>query len=304
MLGQQLPDLGGSPSASWVNCDGVTSTQRGFSGVNWVSSPSWFRVRLSSRPRRDLIVVETRTLPRREAPEGRGPVAWVTLRSMSSSLQAVDALHPVVAHHVVNTLQWPGLRPLQATAVEPILGGLDALLLAPTAGGKTEAAMFPLLSRMAGEGWSGTSLLYVCPLRALLEQSVALVLQGYAGWPGRTAAVWHGDTGSSRRARTTRRERPDVLLTTPESLESMLVSTLVDAQRFFADLRAIVVDEVHAFAGDDRGWHLFACRRTTRALSPATRYSVSGAVGDRRQPGRVAAVAAGPFTSIGRARWS
>jgi ATP-dependent Lhr-like helicase len=45
-------------------------------------------------------------------------------------------------------------------------------------------------------------------------------------------------------------------LTTPESLEVMLVSQSVDAQRLFANLQVIVVDEIHAFAGDDRGWHL------------------------------------------------
>lgn len=70
---------------------------------------------------------------------------------------AFARLQPVVQHHVVNTLQWPGLRALQSAAVEPVLDGVDCLLLAPTAGGKTEAATFPLLSRMAAEGWTGIS---------------------------------------------------------------------------------------------------------------------------------------------------
>ena len=52
-------------------------------------------------------------------------------------------------HHIVNTLGWSDLRALQREAVEPVLRGEDALLLAPTAGGKTEAALFPLLTRMA-----------------------------------------------------------------------------------------------------------------------------------------------------------
>jgi ATP-dependent helicase Lhr and Lhr-like helicase len=47
-------------------------------------------------------------------------------------------------------------------------------------------------------------------------------------------------------------------LTTPESLEGMLVSTKVDHRRLFGGLRAVVVDELHAFAGDDRGWHLLS----------------------------------------------
>ncbi|MEU7481309.1 DEAD/DEAH box helicase [Lentzea sp. NPDC042327] len=166
------------------------------------------------------------------------------------------ALHPAVQHHVVNTLQWPGLRPLQAAAVAPVLADTDCLLLAPTAGGKTEAAIFPVLSRMAEEGWTGISVLYVCPLRALLNNLTPRV-DSYARWLGRRAEVWHGDVGQGQRRRTLR-EQPDVLLITPESLEAMLVSATVDSHHAFRHLRAVIVDEVHAFAGDDRGWHLLA----------------------------------------------
>ena len=89
------------------------------------------------------------------------------------------SLHPVIQHHLVNSLGWPDLRPLQRAAITPILRGDDVLLLAPTAGGKTEAAILPLLSRMAAEEWHGLSALYVCPLRALLnnlEPRLALYL--------------------------------------------------------------------------------------------------------------------------------
>ncbi len=169
---------------------------------------------------------------------------------------AAELLHPVLLHHIVNSLGWPALRPLQASSIQPLLAGEDALLLAPTAGGKTEAAVFPLLSRMAGEGWQGTSLLYLCPLKALLNNLLPR-LETYTEWLGRRAVLWHGDTTATRR-RQLLREPPDVLLTTPESLESMLVSVNVDHRHLFSGLRAVVVDEVHAFAGDDRGWHLLA----------------------------------------------
>ena len=62
----------------------------------------------------------------------------------------IDALHPALAHHLVNSLGWRDPRPLQGEATEPLLAGRDALLLAPTAGGKTEAAMFPCC--LAGAG--------------------------------------------------------------------------------------------------------------------------------------------------------
>lgn len=163
-------------------------------------------------------------------------------------------LHPALRYHVVNTLGWARLRPLQEVAIGPILAGHDALLTAPTAGGKTEAAVLPLLTRMTSGGWRGLSVLYVCPLRALLnnlEPRLALM----AGWLGRRAALWHSDVPDSVK-RHLAADPPDILLTTPESLESMLMSARIDHQWVFADLRAVVVDELHAFAGDDRGWHL------------------------------------------------
>ena len=115
-------------------------------------------------------------------------------------MDAFDRLHPGVQYHLANTLRWNSLRPTQAEAVEPILSGRDTLVLAPTAGGKTEAAVFPLLSRMASEDWQGVSVLYVCPLRALLN-NLQPRIDGYARWLGRAAAVWHGDVGQPHRQR-------------------------------------------------------------------------------------------------------
>ncbi|GGN91953.1 ATP-dependent helicase [Streptomyces albiflavescens] len=192
----------------------------------------------------------------------------------------MDLLHPGLVHHVVNTLGWPRLRTLQEEAITPLTDGADAVLIAPTAGGKTEAACFPLLSRMAQENWDGTSVLYVCPLKALLNNLLPR-LETYTSWLGRTAALWHGDVTHSRRKRILR-ERPDVLLTTPESLEAMLVSANVDHRALFSGLRAIVVDEVHAFAGDDRGWHLLAVLERLERVTgrPVQRVGLSATVGN------------------------
>lgn len=171
-------------------------------------------------------------------------------------MAGIFSLSPVLQHHIVSTLRWPGLRPLQEAAAEPLIAGEDAILLAPTAGGKTEAAIFPILTRMAEEDWTGLSVLYICPLKALLN-NLAPRLSTYAAWLGRTVEVWHGDVGASARKRI-QRDQPDILLTTPESLEAMLVSTGVDDAKLFAGLQTVIIDEVHAFAGDDRGWHLSA----------------------------------------------
>ena len=169
-------------------------------------------------------------------------------------MSAFERLHPALQYHVVNTLGWSTLRPTQLDAIDPIQAGRHCLLLAPTAGGKTEAAIIPMLSRMLIEGWTGTSVLYVCPIKALLN-NLEHRLSHYAGLVGRRVAVWHGDVSQSQKQRALR-DAPDILLTTPESIEGMLISTRVDRDVWFANLRAVIVDELHAFAAGDRGWHL------------------------------------------------
>lgn len=171
-------------------------------------------------------------------------------------MSAPTGLDAAIEYHIVNSLGWPALRPLQAASVQPVRSGSDCVLVAPTAGGKTEAAVFPLLSEMVEGNWSGTTILYATPLRALLNNLHARV-STYCSWLGRTAGLWHGDVGQSERRRMLA-DRPDILLTTPESIEAMLVSRRVDHERFLGSVRAVVVDELHAFAGSDRGWHLLA----------------------------------------------
>jgi ATP-dependent Lhr-like helicase len=169
---------------------------------------------------------------------------------------AFDRLDPLVQHHIVNSLGWRSLRPLQEQSIDPILDGKHCLLLAPTAGGKTEAAMFPIFSRMISERWPGLSLIYVCPLKALLN-NLHQRLGHYATLMGRTCEVWHGDISSSRK-NSIRGTPPDILLTTPESLEGMLVSVNPLGRQMLGTARAVIIDEIHAFAGDDRGWHLLS----------------------------------------------
>ncbi|MEV6672002.1 DEAD/DEAH box helicase [Streptomyces sp. NPDC051162] len=195
----------------------------------------------------------------------------------------VDRLDPVVLHHVVNTLGWPDLRPFQRAAINPLLDGEDAVLLAPTAGGKTEAACFPVLSAMAGQGWSGTSVLYLCPLKALLNNLVTRI-DSYAQWLGRRAELWHGDTKESQRQRI-RTDPPDILLTTPESLEAMLIGVKTDHAHLLGNVRAVVIDEVHAFAGDDRGWHLLAVLERLQRVAGRSlqRIGLSATVGNPQQ---------------------
>ena len=191
-----------------------------------------------------------------------------------------ERLHPALQHHIVNSLGWRELRPFQDAVISPVIDGQHLIVLAPTAGGKTEAAFFPVLSRILSESWTGLSVLYLCPIKALLN-NLDTRLQRYCRLVGRTSALWHGDVKSAARTKILR-ELPDCLLTTPESLEVMLVSPNVDARRMFAGIRVVIVDEIHAFAGDDRGWHLLSVLERISKLAgrEVQRLGLSATVGN------------------------
>ena len=195
-------------------------------------------------------------------------------------MTAFDQLHSALQHHIVNSLGWRELRPLQQESIVQILAGRHAILLAPTAGGKTEAAFFPVLSRMLTENWTGLSVLYLCPIKALLN-NLDVRLSGYCNLVGRRSGIWHGDIRDAEK-RSVLREAPDCLLTTPESLEVMLVSRRTDEEALFRNLRVVIVDEIHSFAGDDRGWHLLALleRLTKIAGREIQRIGLSATVGN------------------------
>jgi ATP-dependent helicase Lhr and Lhr-like helicase len=195
-------------------------------------------------------------------------------------MDAFQRLSPALQYHIVNELGWPTLRPVQQHAIPAVLDGRNCVVLAPTAGGKTEAALFPLLSAMDQEDWRATSLLYVAPIRALLNNQEARLIR-LAGMLGRRAMKWHGDVGASARKRFIR-EPTDILAITPESVEAMLMSTRTPGAALLRHVRAVVVDEVHAFASDDRGAHLAALLERITRISDhdVQRIGLSATVGD------------------------
>lgn len=171
-------------------------------------------------------------------------------------MAGLERLHPHLQHAIVHDLGWRALRPVQELTIEAVLDGANTVVLAPTAGGKTEASMFPVLSRILAEEPPPVAALYLCPIRALLNNQEERI-GGYARMVGLSAFKWHGDVSDARKA-SFRAAPSHVLMTTPESLEVMMVSERTDARAVLAGLQTVVIDEVHAFAGDDRGAHLAA----------------------------------------------
>ena len=194
-----------------------------------------------------------------------------------------DLLNSALQYHIVNSLGWNDLRHFQKEVIRPILDGGHNLILAPTAGGKTEAALFPVISRMLDEDWQRLSVIYICPIKALLN-NLHVRLGRYFNLLGRKSALWHGDVSTSQRKRLLR-EPPNCLLTTPESLEVILTSRNADHKTFLADLKVVIIDEIHAFAGDDRGWHLLAVLERVSRLADVEfqRIGLSATIGNPDQ---------------------
>jgi len=152
--------------------------------------------------------------------------------------------------------KWPSLRDVQDKAIPAVLAGGDVVISARTAAGKTEAALLPLLTRVirAQTDRDGFSILYVSPLKALINDQ-ARRLQSLCDDCDILLHKWHGDVSADAKARA--RKRPSgIVLITPESLEALLVRRGNEIKFLFSSLDAVVIDELHAFIGTERGMHL------------------------------------------------
>ena len=170
---------------------------------------------------------------------------------MQRNTGSFGALDPRVAEAAARRgIQEP--TEIQRLAFPVLATTHDALLLSPTGTGKTEAALLPLLSQLLTFRPPPTSLLYITPLRAL-NRDLELRLVALAKEVGLTAAVRHGDTPSAQRLALSKRP-PDLLLTTPETLQILLVGPRL--RQALRHVRTVVVDELHELVPSDRGAQL------------------------------------------------
>ncbi|MDA8266107.1 MAG: DEAD/DEAH box helicase [Actinomycetota bacterium] len=176
--------------------------------------------------------------------------------------------HPAVAAWFRRSYP-AGPTEAQALGWRAIAAGRDALVSAPTGSGKTLAAFLVAIDRCYraasfGEGRRGTDVVYVSPLRALtvdvaenlqrpIVEIAALARELGHPVPDVRVAVRNGDTSQSARAAMLR-ERPEIVVTTPESLYLLLTSAR--GRELLGTVRTVIVDEIHALARDKRGSHL------------------------------------------------
>jgi ATP-dependent Lhr-like helicase len=167
---------------------------------------------------------------------------------------AFARLHPALQRWIW-TQGWPSLRDIQERAIPAILDGdKDILISAATAGGKTEAAILPILTRVVAADTPGIRVMGVSPLKALINDQYRR-LEEIGEAVGLPIHRWHGDVAEANKSRLLKHPA-GLLLITPESLEAMFVRRGTLIRNLFAGLGFIVVDELHAFVGSERGRQL------------------------------------------------
>jgi ATP-dependent Lhr-like helicase len=151
----------------------------------------------------------------------------------------------------------------QEKTIPKILEGKNVLLISPTATGKTEAAFLPVLSMLLKEPKTpGIKVLYITPLRAL-NRDLLERLEWWCNNLDIKLAVRHGDTETKERTRQSR-SPPDILITTPETLQAILSGWVL--RQHLQSLRWVIIDEVHELADSKRGSQLSLALERIRGL--------------------------------------
>ncbi|GAC1389014.1 MAG: DEAD/DEAH box helicase [Vulcanimicrobiaceae bacterium] len=178
----------------------------------------------------------------------------------------------------IDNHSWNEWTPIQATAIPQILDGHGALIVAPTASGKTEAAILPMISEIARLKLAPVALLYISPLRALINDQTRRA-QMLLEENGLEVGWWHSDLSPGARKKMLH-SPPHALCTTPESIEVMLSSDGYGHGALLGNVHFVLIDEIHAFATDDRGSQLMSllARLEAEKKTPMTRVALSATV--------------------------
>ncbi|WGV27576.1 DEAD/DEAH box helicase [Halotia branconii] len=193
---------------------------------------------------------------------------------------AFSRLAPFIQEYIYHH-NWTELRPAQLAACQVIFDTDTHLLVAAaTAAGKTEAAFLPVITQLYEKPASTIGVLYIGPIKALINDQFER-LNGLLKSADIPVWHWHGDVAQSRKSKLLKNPQ-GILQITPESLESLLINKHSELIRLFGDLRFVIIDEIHAFMGSERGCQII-CQLQRLAKVTSTqprRIGLSATLGD------------------------
>lgn len=162
---------------------------------------------------------------------------------------------PPFLQDYVRVNKWAEFRDVQKKSFEVLFDSDDDLLITSgTSSGKTEAAMFPVISSLYRKPCKGIGALYISPLKALIDDQFERI-EEILIHADIKVTNWHGDVSQSVK-KSLMRNPSGILQTTPESLQSLLFNYRSEMDSMFPELRFIIIDEVHAFMNSTRGLQL------------------------------------------------
>lgn len=173
---------------------------------------------------------------------------------MSHNSSSFELLHEAVQRWIWKQ-GWTSLKDIQENSIPLVLRrDCDVIISAATAGGKTEAAFLPIISHIISSPSNGYDVLYISPLKALINDQYRRLIDMTDGMKI-NVTPWHGDIDAARKSKSLK-QPSGVVIITPESLESFLINRPRAVVNAFANLKYIVIDELHAFIGNERGKQL------------------------------------------------
>ncbi|MCS7107831.1 MAG: DEAD/DEAH box helicase [Sulfolobales archaeon] len=197
---------------------------------------------------------------------------------MSNAEGTLHMLHTSLTK-VMPKYGYNDLTEVQRRSIPAVLTGRDVLIVAPTGSGKTEAALFPLISKFLSKPHEHKpiSLIYITPLRAL-NRDLMKRLVGICSDLGISVQVRHGDT-PQRLRKSIERNPPHILITTPETFQYLLISAQL--RDYLANTKYLIIDELHELVSSKRGAELIASLSRFELISnKVQRIGISASIGN------------------------